>query len=105
MPVAVWIDGLGHLAIGGFIVEQPRGFGDDRGRVGADKLGCSGGNTFGPFRRVAHHEHRFTEARGFFLHAAGITECQAAARQKRDEFRVRLWLDQTNVFRCGRAVR
>ena len=103
VAVAVRIGGLGHCPISGGVVEQAHGFADDRGGFRADEFHRPGGNAFGALGGVAHHQHRFAEAGGFFLHAAGVGECEAAGGEQGDEFAVGLRRDQADVFEFAQA--
>lgn len=59
--IAIGVVGKGHALVGGRVVEQVQGFGDDAVCVGAHQAHCAGGHGFGPFGGVTHHQHGFAQ--------------------------------------------
>ena len=67
-----------HDLVLGLIAEQAAELAVDHVLLGADELQRAGGHALGTLRGVAHDEHRFAEARGLLLDAAGVGEDEVA---------------------------
>ncbi len=80
--------GAGHGGMGGFVVEEARGFGDDPGRVRAHEARRTGRNPLGPLGRLAHDQHRLAERERLFLHPATVGQDEMAGVEQRHEFRI-----------------
>ena len=59
--VAIGVVLLGHAAIGGRVVQQAVGIGDDLFDIGADQARRARGDAFGALGVLAHHQHRLAE--------------------------------------------
>ena len=71
-----------HDLVLGLIAEQAAELAVDHVLLGADELQRAGGHALGTLRGVAHDEHRFAEARGLLLDAAGVGEDEVARRHE-----------------------
>lgn len=82
MPITVRVRSLAHRCILLFIGEQAAELAVDDVLLGADELQRAGGHALGTFRGVAHDEHRFAQARGLLLDAAGVGEDEVTRRHE-----------------------
>ena len=87
------------------MVEQACGFRKIDSSIRANKPGCSGGDSFGPLRGIAHQQHRLAEARCLFLNPALIGQDYVAGRHHHDEIKIVERIDRRDVVmpRQGRA--
>lgn len=95
--VAVGVDGVGHAGVGFGVVDEGGDFADDAVVVGADEADGAGGEGFGAFGGVAHHEDGLAEAGGFFLNAAAVGEDDGGFFHEEDERQVFEGLDEVHV--------
>lgn len=73
---------MAHGLVLGLIAEQAAELEVDHVLLGADELQRAGGHALGALGCVAHDEHRFAQARGLLLDAAGVGEDEVARRHE-----------------------
>lgn len=78
MPITIGVRRAAHGLVLGLIAEQSAELAVDDVLLGADELQRAGGHALGTLRGVAHDEHRFAQARGLLLDAAGVGEDEVA---------------------------
>ena len=72
MTIAIRIDGMRHLLVGGCIVEESADFGDDSIVIGAHEVNGAAGEGLRTFGGVAHHENGFAKAWRLLLNATRV---------------------------------
>ena len=82
MPITIGVRRAAHGLVLGLIAEQSAELAVDDVLLGADELQRAGGHALGTLRGVAHDEHRFAQARGLLLDAAGVREDEVARRHE-----------------------
>ena len=69
--------------------------------VGTHKFDGSCAECFGTLGGVAHHENRFSKARGFFLDSARVGEDDSGFLHQIDELQILERFDEEEVLVCG----
>ena len=78
MPVTVGVRSTTHGIVLGLIGEEPAELAVDNVLLSADELQRAGRHALGALGRVAHDEHRLTQARRLLLDSARVGEDEAA---------------------------
>ena len=86
-----------HRLIGVLIIQQRQHFAHDPRAVRADQPGGARLYAFGPFGRLAHHQHRLAQRRRFLLHPAAVGQHQVAHVEQPHEMRIIQRFDHRDI--------
>jgi hypothetical protein len=105
MAIAIGIGTPRHGLVKGLVREQFRNAVAYPIRVGSDKPDSSCLYRFGPFCRISHDEHGFTQAGGLFLHSAGIGQDERRPVHQGDKRQVIQGFYQVDIESTGQQTK